>query len=205
MTNKDILHAFLEGYNKKVLYGNEEDFSPLLPFLLLDLMYQLFTSYLSEKKWELKGKAKSARNDLAKAYHEFNAKFFSCFDADETGYVTDKMDSLEEYVAHDKVVAESMITTHFKYLEFDDQMRAMAVLMCGVYAEAAQVTWGNAFKGIDGKAVINAQIKRMQRDIEDIRKNVKLGGREIDLYVNEQTSQAVSILCRKTVKWLDAE
>lgn len=203
MTNKDILHKFLEGYNKKVLYGNEEDFSPMLPFLLMDFAYQLFTKYLSVSKWELKGRAKQVRNDWITAYNEFNGKFFSCFDADETEYVTDKMDSLEAYISHDLAVAESMVTSHFKYLEVDDQMRAMAVLMCGVFAEAAQVTWGNSFKGIDGKGTINAQIKRMQRDIEDIRKNVLLGGRMIDLYVSKQTENAVSILCRKTVRWLD--
>lgn len=204
MTNKDILHKFLEGYNKKVLYGNEEDFSPMLPFLLMDFAYQLFTKYLAEGKWELKGKSKQARNDWMTAYHEFNSKFFSCFDTDEKVYVTDKMDSLEEFIQHDLVVAESMITSQFKYLDIQDQMRAMAILMCGVFAEAAQVTWGNAFKGIDGNGTINAQIKRMQRDIEDIRKNVRLGGKLIDLYVSKQTESAVSILCRKTVKWLDS-
>lgn len=201
MTNRDVLNAFLKGYNKSILHGSADDFSPLLPFLLLDLAWQIFKKHIGP--WKLTGKAKQAKNDWLKAYDAFNKKFFSCFDADQAVYVTDKMDSLEEYIAHDLVVAESMITSQFKYLEFDDQMRAMAVLMCGVLTEAAQVTWGNSYKDDLGKPITNAQIKRMQRDIEGIRNNVLLGGRVIDLYVSKQTENAVTILCKKTVKWLD--
>ena len=117
---------------------------PILPFLLADVMYQEHNKYVVPAG--LKHRMKEMDNTWRQAYRQFNMSFFCAFPRDEWEEITDLMDSLTDAVSNDIVVIRSKLFLIMEDVPFEDKQIVSALLVCHIFAQYAQIAWGNVYK-----------------------------------------------------------
>lgn len=107
MTNAEIARAYYKHNNLKLQQGSEGSLEAILPFIIMDAVYQLYCTYI--KPMNVKGQLAQIRNHWSKTYSQFNQHFFRSFDEDQIDYVVDKMDAFDEYNT-EKIMPEIIVT-----------------------------------------------------------------------------------------------
>lgn len=199
MTNGDIVRKYLEHSGRYLKQGEEECFAPMLPYLILDAMFQLYDKNI--KPIPCQRDLKKYKRDWIKAYSEYNKDFFSAFDPDEVCYITDKMDEFEAFIAHDLFIVQMSIHKECMHLDAEQRNIVSAIILCGVLAQAAECVYEDTYTNGSVPAV-NPRIKNIVRNISLFRETYHIGNKDIDVNISDEVCKAVNILCRKMVDWL---
>ena len=81
MTIREIIDTYLKSNRLKVDKGNEGDFSPILPLMIMDEAYQIFCEYI--RPIECRFESNRLKKDWLKEYHTFNQSYFSHFNQEQ--------------------------------------------------------------------------------------------------------------------------
>lgn len=201
MTNKEIVDTYLKAQGFKRITGGDEDFSPILPFIMLDGVYQMYCKTISpiQCRFEMR----KYKNDWEKSYNAFNKAFFDCFSDSQTDAIIDKMDSFADYIGNYLVVAKVQIMDVLKNEPSERQEVLATCLLCSILAQSAQVVWKRVYKSGHYGVSENFAIKNLHKAICDFM-NAYYGKNKPHIKVDKEkpVSDAVSVLCHKMITWL---
>lgn len=142
MTTREIVDTALKGIGKTRVQG--DTLEPIMPYLLADIMYQLFDKNIS--KLPLKHKLVQMRTMWLKKYKHFNKPIFSCFKESDYTEVTDLMDNVYDYLSNEITMLRSSIMLVIGNIDsFEDKKNISTLIMCHVFAQYADCTYQRVY------------------------------------------------------------
>lgn len=201
MTNKEIVDAYLGAQGFRRITGGNDDFSPILPFIMLDGVYQMYCKTISGIfcRFEMK----RYRNDWEKSYNAFNKAFFDCFSDEQRDAIIDKMDSFADYIGNYLTIAKVQIMNCLKH-ETEERQEVLATcLLCSILVQSSQIVWRKVYKDSKLRGNENMSLKRLHKAICDFMGEY-YGKNKPHIKVDEEksVSDAVNVLCHKMINWL---
>ena len=193
-----------------------DDLAPILPFLILDLFYGYYCKGIAKRSFT--HKSKSLARQMGEAYNRVNKKFFAAFSPDEWDEVIGIMDSMEDYVKNDVLIAETGVWNVFKTYADTDYL--VCLYMCNMLAKAAQTVWmivyhnyrTTKFVGHSGKVMsMRTTVPTQNKDIDTLLFTTKrmaelaIGGTVVDAKDENKVKNlldASDILGRKFVRFI---
>lgn len=200
MTKKEIAQEFLSKYDITVTEGNGAEF--ILPFLIMDLVYSEYNHYIRPASSQ---KLRQIAAEWGREYTRFNHNFFSHFSKDTTDAVIELMDGIEEYVSHDITVLRVQLSNLVSDIPVDQQWTLSSCFLCNILCQAAQTSMKEVYQRLLGRDVYSPEIKKIQaHTMRWGRLYYKHKGyRDIDLGSSKAVLDAVSVLCRKLVRFIE--
>lgn len=199
--NKQLVDAYLHRHGLRRTKGEDESFAPLLPFLMLDAMLNLYEKDI--KKIPCSQMMRHQRNLWTNNYSLFNRDFFSCFNQEQKDAIIDKMDEYESYLEHHIFIAKIQIMECINFLPMDKQNGVASCLLCNILAQSAQIVWRDIYKNGRMQGKENPYIRNIQKWSYEFM-NTYYGGELPNVNCNESKGvrDAVTILCNKMVEFL---
>lgn len=200
-SNRHFVEKYLAHIGKRKLGGREEDFSPLLPFLMLDIQYTLYQREIRPLKCRFE--LKHWKNVWIESYTAFNERFFGAYDKEEKGELIDKMDDFETFINNDLLIAQCAIMDCFVGEDFETQKILSTCMLCDILAQSAQVVWKKVYKDDRLRGETSTEID-----------SIRFASRQfmnayphddtyfINCNTNKKVRATVDTLCRKMVRWL---
>lgn len=179
-------------------------YDPILPFFMLDAMYQIMSKDIVPV--ESKQEQKLALKRWQMSYNAFNRDFFSAFDSDQQDKIIDIMDAFEAYINNDIIIAEVAVMDDLAKhnIPLDQQKVVASAMMCHVLTQAAHITWGAVYKNRYNVSKESPHIKAILK-YSSMWMNMyfsKVSDAHIDPNDSQQICDAMDALCRKMVKFL---
>lgn len=210
MTNAEIARAYYKHNNLKLQQGSEDSLEAILPFIIMDAVYQLYCTHI--KPMDVKGQLAQIRNHWSKTYSQFNRQFFRSFDEDQIDYVMDKMDSFDSYIQNDLEITRISIMDCFRQEGDTMQVVASACVLCGVLAVAANTVWQRVHRVVLPRSKYRPYARTIgeKNPLLTILEKIPykyLGGYRgkaevINVSNDPKVEAAVNVLCRKMIHWL---
>lgn len=200
MTSSEMINTYLKSIGMKRIKG--EGLDPLLPFIMMDSMYQIYTKEIAPLpcKHELKHIKKSGIEN----YNVFNRDFFRAFNVEEQGEVIDLMDDFEQFIHNDVLIAKLAIMNEMKDLSTEDASVCASCVMCNILAQAAHIVWKKIFGKCRllnpaGKYILG--VERSSTKFMNLYHS-SISMRHVDPNKSKPIVDSVDILCKKMVKWV---
>ena len=213
MTKTELINRYLNSIGRRRVQG--ESLEPLLPFLLGDAIYTIYTRDIAPL--ELRQEEKRLRNDWDEHYTKFNRPFFSAIGAEGGDQVTDLMDDFEGYIGNRIMVLRSELSLLLADVPFERRGAIVSALLCHVLAQAAQHAWGNVYRigrivGVDqngGRRISHRPEKNMHLDAINSdafalanRWHTAINQALVDPNRTKGIPPAITALCRAIYDWL---
>ena len=201
ITGTELTDAYLSHMGYRRLDGG--GMTPILPFFILDAMFQIYSKVVAPMN--VSHKEKQMRRRWIEAYNLFNRDFFSAFSQDQQDAIIDRMDDFGTFIHNNIEIARIQVMNIMGNDDTDTQMTISSIMMCNVLAQAANSVWTNTYVKKDGKPLRNRYIDTIERMSYKFM-NAMHGNRyRIDPNQNQSLCDAVQVLCRKMVKWLNED
>ena len=208
MTKREIVETALKGIGKTRVQGDTTE--PIMPYLLADIMYQLFDKNINPLP--LRHELKQMRKRWTLRYKTFNKPVFSAFKETEFTELTDLMDNVYDYLSNEIVMLRSQIMLVVEGVEsFETRQIIADLIMCHIFAEYADCTYQRVYYktkkesfGIIEEPVSNPDLCYL-RDLSykmAIRMIMEEPGGELVLR-NMNMNNMFSLIAKKIDKWLE--
>ena len=200
MTVDDLVDAYMRHVGMRRIAGHSA--MPILPFLLLDVVYTIFNKDIKPVKCHQQ--AKLVVNGWVRNYNEFNRDFFRAFTPEQRDVIIDMMDDFEEHISNHVTIARVAVMNGLPWLSFEEQRILASAAICHVLAHAAQVIWGEVYRDRMGRRTENRSIAGIEKYTFEWTKAFAgtVSDRKVDLNNDPAVNTAVSVLCRKIIAWL---
>lgn len=194
MTTSDILKRYLEYNHLKVTSGNAESFEPLLPFVLMDTVYQLWCKRVQPMNCRFQ--QNHYKKEWKRQYSAFNSAFFRAFNPEQTSYIVDLMDEFDEYNRNDRTILKVQLMNCCDFLTFEEQDFLSDLYLCDIFTKAAQSVWTRVYKHP------NPQLELISRNIVLFMGTCYHSDRNLTVNDSNQVSVSLQVMFNKMVKWL---
>lgn len=199
ITIKQLVDTYLTSKGLKRIKGEDNDASPLLPLIMMDSAYSLFSRYVGGL--ECHHEMKKLKGLWIESYNRFNRDYFRCYDEEETSAIVDMMDAFEEYIAKDMKIAFLQFTNLFKHEDIEKQKIISACLLANVLCQSAEIVWERVYASTEERC--NRHIVTCERILH--KWSDKFYGKDNkDVNPNESKSirDAIDVLCRNQINFL---
>ncbi len=185
----------------KTYFTNDaDDLTPLLPFFILDEVYQLYSKYVLPL--QCKHDARHWKTVWGKTYTKLNQDFFSSFNADQTDAVIDRMDGFEEFIAPLLKQTLDSVSAFLSPLVPQDKCPVIsACMVCSVLAQCASIIWYQVYRDGD-KNASNPLIEKLIHVISQFRNSWHKPDRHIVANDDSKVDESVNLLQSRIVAWL---
>ena len=199
---KSVVDTYLRSKGLKRIGGNEDDASPILPLIMMDMAYQLYKENI--KPIVCKQEMKQLKNRWEQNYHTFNHDFFRVFDMDETDFIVDMMDEFDEFIKKDLTIAFWQFTNVIKDEPIERQKVLSACMLISVLCQCANIVWERAYKVSKSPCSTNSNLLQCEHLIHKW-KTLYYGKNKptIDCNKDEQICLAVNVLCRHQIQFMN--
>lgn len=211
----DIVAAFLKHNHLEVKKGQIQTNEIFMPYILMDLVYQRYTTDFMKFKfkehpywkgaWRKRYGSnvrlwKECRKLWKEVYNGFNAIFFEAFDDDQTYEVIDSMAALEEVAESGinklgEAIGSVLVSCHP-----EERMMLEGLLVCSTLARTAQAFW-RRFYALGGEFKPNPDIDAINNAIFALIAISYTGSEDISFNNSPAMDEAVSELCNTLVSW----
>lgn len=201
MRNSDIISAYMRYTGRTYITKDKEDVTPLMPFFILDTVYQLYSKYILPL--DCSHDAQHWRNIWRDTYGALNREFFKAFDDDQRDAVIDCMESMEGYIAEEvertRATAEAFLSTKIP----SDKVFIVSVCMvCNVLAQSASLIWQKVYRDANGRGTVNKSIDKLAYVISKFLNSWHKPSCYINCNDDEAVDSAVTALQARVVGWL---
>lgn len=201
ITNRELISAYMRRVGRTYITNDANDLTPLLPFFILDLAYQLYLSHVLPL--QCSHEARRWRSEWSKTYGKLNREFFSSFDDDQTDAVIDRMESLEAFVDEDINAVRKVVADYLAASVPSDKTETIAVCMvCNVLAQSASLIWEKVYRGENGQGVPNRDIERLVHATSAFLNSWHKPDRYVNCNDDEAVDSAIVKLQARIVAWL---
>lgn len=205
MTNKEIMEKFLERNGLRLYTGTADDFSPMLPWMIMNIQYQIFWKIIHPMPCG--HSLQKYKSRWHECYNKFNHSLLCVFSDVEKAEIAEKMGEFEDYMDYHVTVAKMQFMNRVSFYPVDMQDVIASCMMCNVLAQNAQIVYGRVFKTGRLKSKTN-------RDIEGVEKNSHMfvnilhgmfSDQKVTFMDDKNINDAVLILQKRIVKWLQEQ
>ena len=144
MTKNEIVEKYISGYGYRRVSG--DTLEPIMPVLVLDLMYQIHNEWLAEPAKAFTRKNKYHHQKWMSSYKAFNKRFYGVFTVDEYDEVCDIMDDFERTMANYLTIVRLSVMDCFPELPTDQRLALGTISICNTLCHVANAFWRNVFK-----------------------------------------------------------
>ena len=144
MTKTEIVERYIAGYGYRRISG--DTLEPVMPVLILDLMYQLHNEWIATPAKSFTQKNRYHHQNWMKAYRAFNKRFYGRFSPAEYDEVCDMMDDFEATMSNHITIARLAVMDCFPELSTDDSLILGAISLCNTLCHTANALWRNVFR-----------------------------------------------------------
>lgn len=211
MTKKDIVEKYIAGYGYKRISG--ATLEPIMPVLVLDLMYQIHNEWLAEPAKQFIQKNRLHHQKWMESYKSFNRRFYGVFTVDEYDEACALMDDFETRMANDLTVARIAVMGCFPELETDQRIVLGTISVCNTLCHVANAFWHNVFKkpyrDVTGRLVAGDPLPN--QDIESmIHHSIRLmneyyrsiGGKRTKALAPKSVVDTINVMIKHIWDWL---
>lgn len=173
--------------------------SPILPFFVLDAMYQIMQRELCPLKVTFQ--TKRAMNEWLHSYGLLNRHFFGTLSPAQQDEVIDIMDLFSEKVGNDITVTEVAVMNQLsRYgMEAGEQKVLASAMLCNILAQQASVIWEDVYRRANRYLLAIEHQSKQWMQTYFIR---RFPG-HINPNEDEGICTAVDVLCKKIIYFLD--
>ena len=211
MTRKEIVEKYVSGYGYRRVSG--ETLEPIMPVLVLDLMYQIHNEWLAETAKGFVRKNRYHHQKWIEAYKAFNRRFYGAFTVDEYDEACFLMDDFESVMANDLTIARVAVMGCFPELETDQRIALGTISVCNTLCHIANAFWHNVFRkphrDVTGRVVVgdplpNADIESMiHHSIRLMNEYYRsIGGKRAQAPASQSVEDTVNVMIRHIWEWL---
>lgn len=202
ITTKEIAETYIAYKGRKRSdKGKKDNTLPLLPFYIMDVVYQIYCKDV--KDIPCRHKMAQAKKRWAKSYHSFNMDFFLAFDEDQTDYIVDQMDEFGTYIHNTLVMFKSAAISAFNAdAPFEEKKILASVLACNVLCQAAQHLYMDMYRKTNMKGERNKYIEDIQKASYDFANAFPASSKDIDLTSRDDVMKMIDVLCKKIIAFL---
>jgi SH3-like domain-containing protein len=180
---------------------DKEDITPLLPFFILDTVYQLYLKHILPL--ECSHDAQHWRSVWRDTYGALNREFFKAFDDDQRDAVIDRMESMEEFIAGEaertRATTEAFLATK---IPADKVFIVSVCMVCNVLAQSASLIWQKVYRDAAGRGTVNRSIEKLAHVISKFLNSWHKPACYINCNEDEAVDSAVTALQARVVGWL---
>ena len=211
MTRKEIVEKYVSGYGYRLVSG--ETLEPIMPVLVLDLMYQIHNEWLAETAKGFVRKNRYHHQKWMDAYKSFNRRFYGAFTVDEYDEACGLMDDFESVMANDLTIARVAVMGCFPELETDQRIALGTISVCNTLCHIANAFWHNVFRkphrDVTGRVVVGDPLPNA--DIESmIHHSIRLmneyyrsvGGTRTSAIAPKSVVDTINVMIRHIWDWL---
>lgn len=153
MTKSEIIETAMRGIGKR---NDGEGYDPIMPYLLGDVMYQIYVNDVSHLKLSHKMKQMSGR--WIQRYTHFNKPIFSAFPTTDYDELTDMMDSVNETLSNEIMMLRSGVMQTLSGVEDFERKKAItSMLLCHMFAQYAESSYRLSY--FDIREIINGRVR----------------------------------------------
>ena len=221
MTNKEINEAINRFRGVKDVIGDMSALTAIAYFFLMDASYQVFNK--SVRTQQYRHDSKRLVNSMRDAYNAFFRKFFAAFNREQTEYLIDKADAMEESIAHNVEIARIAMMECCNGEPLDVQVKISNIWLCNRLAREAQDFHINSWRGagfilrgktesgvrynggLFTKGMIDINIDAVARRSAELSLTLFGDGDDPSEKHHKRIQQAVSALTRKIYEWINNE
>ncbi len=186
---------------KTYFTDNADDLTPLLPFFILDEVYQLYLKHILPL--ECSHEARRWKVIWGKTYTDLNHKFFSAFDDDQRDAVIDRMDGFARFVEDSvKETYEASVAYLATQIPKDKCHVVSVCMICSVLAQNAAIIWQKVYRGQDNKGSQNAHIERLLHATSRFLNSWHKPDRHVTCNDDSEVDASVTRLQSRIVAWL---
>ena len=211
MTRKEIVEKYVSGYGYRLVSG--ETLEPIMPVLVLDLMYQIHNEWLAETAKGFVRKNRYHHQKWMEAYNAFNRRFYGAFTVDEYDEACFLMDDFESVMANDLTIARVAVMGCFPELETDQRIALGTISVCNTLCHIANAFWHNVFRkphrDVTGMVVVgdplpNADIESMiHHSIRLMNEYYRsIGGKRPPAIAPKSVVDTIDVMIRHIWGWL---
>lgn len=199
---KDIVDAYCNRYDLRVIGGKlgDDDPAPILAFIIMDAAQYEFQKEIAPL--HMHHNLKRWRKQWQADYHTFNQRLFSCLDAAQTDFTIEMMDEYTAAVDYDIMLMRVAVMDLVNGLEFNDQRLVASLMLCNIFSQVAQITWGLVFHTTKGHDARCPELDRLRNYSHKLANGVVLIPEDIDPNASPKLHDAVESFMDKTTKWL---
>ena len=221
MTNREINEAINRFRGVKEVIGEMNALTAIAYFFLMDASYQVFNESVRTQPY--RHDAKRIVNSMRDAYNAFFRKFFAAFNREQTDYLIDKADAMEESIAHNVEIARIAMMECCNEEPLDVQSKISNIWLCNRLAREAQDFHINSWKGsgfilrgktksgvrynggLFTKGIIDPNIDAVAKRSAELSLTLFGDGDNPAEKHRKRIQQAVSALTRKIYEWINNE
>lgn len=214
METKDIVTDLMTYKDKHWVTerNNGNDFTPLMPYMLLNVGFQIMTKHIPKK---IKGnqEANKIRGMWKNEYDKYTREFLTAFPQGmKKEWIDDRADEIEEYLNNDLVIAKVTLMDCFKSEPLEVQDVVASALLYKALAVCAQTIHGLVYKTKPTYAKMSVgntpyyypsyqdeiciPIRNIIHWVEKWIDAYYLG-KEVNLSTKEKVDTAINVLCRR--------
>lgn len=211
MTNQEMVEKFMKAHDLKV-YKSGNDFTPIMPFILLDAMLIVYQRHLS--KYPFVHKAKKVKGYWMDSYKEFNnGVFLSCYTDEEKDEIIDKkMETLSNHINSNLYDLMAQVRLAIKDTASPKDIEAIGALQCcNILIQAAQCYWLQVYQKWPTKCnpkvheYENPYLSAMDGYTDRLTNMIHNSPMTIKLSDNQFVSAALARLVSRMREWLNGE
>lgn len=201
ITGTELTDAYLRHRGYTRIGG--DGVSCILPFFILDAMYQIYRKAIAPLT--LEHEPKLLRKRWIEAYNLFNRDFFAAFTLEQQDAIIDRMDDFESYIHNDVEILRVQVMNIMNRDDLETQSTISSCMACNILAQAANAVWKNTYVQRNGKPSPNRYIDTMEKMSYKLMNAIHGNSYHVDPNQNKAVCSAISVLCRKMVRWLNEE
>lgn len=211
MTKNEIVEKYISGYGYRRVSG--DTLEPIMPVLVLDLMYQIHNEWLAEPAKKFIQKNRFHHQKWMESYKAFNRRFYGVFTVDEYDEACALMDDFETRMANDLTIARIAVMGCFPELETDQRIVLGTISVCNTLCHVANAFWHNVFKkpyrDVTGRLVAGDPLPN--QDIESmIHHSIRLmneyyrsiGGKRTKALAPKSVVDTINVMIKHIWDWL---
>jgi hypothetical protein len=178
----------------------EDDIAPLLPFIIMDCAQLEFSREVVPigARQNAKMLIKAWQAD----YRMFNQRLFRTLDAEQRDFVIDMMDAYEDFIANEMMLMRVAIMDLVKECSFDAQKTVASLMLCNIFSQVAQITWGEIFYTKSGHHEVCAELERIRNRSHKLTNMVCFIKDDVNPNTSTRLHDAIQSYISKTTKWL---
>lgn len=200
MSNKlELLDAYLE-HNKLRREGDCWD--PIMPFMILDCVYQIYTDDI--KPLKLKHEMKKWSSVWADNYNRVNNSFFRSFNEDQQDEVIEMMDDFQEWMRDDLNRVRMSLMKSVPVEDATLNYIVSSCLLCSALIKAAKFIFNNRFKKVRpayGNPI--DYLERMEKATIKIAAYFYLSNENYNPNASDSLGDDITSLCERIVSFLN--
>lgn len=207
MTIKSIVDTLLEARDLHRVQGGDDNASPILPWIIMDVAYTLYKQYIDTDKYKFT--LNKLRKEWIKEFSAFNEKgCTNLLDLEQGEFLGDMMEEFEKYIKNDLTIAFYQVTNVIENdFSFEEEKELAAAVCIFVLTQCADAVYRMVFTPVNRKDIEIADkhllnCKRIMHLWQKEYRKRKGYRTDVDLYANKTIAEAIDIFVRKQVRFL---